>query len=190
MTLQAFFESISQNPTPAIGYMLFVPLTAGLASLFAKNEGHLSPWKFLYSGLIYLSTIPGIFALALNAYLFLFERQPILLSVQYLYSGPSHFVHVADALSYKKKCRLRINSWIPSTFWSLSDDQRSLSIDVDSGQNKIICLFLHAFFASTPNLSGYLFDHQSRMEQNFQGLTLPSAVQWHSNNLVLTIFSD
>ena len=78
MTLQDFFETISQNPTPAIGYLLFVPVTAGLASLFAKGEGHLSPWKYLYALLIYLSTIPGIFALALNAYLFLFERQPIL----------------------------------------------------------------------------------------------------------------
>jgi hypothetical protein len=34
----------------------------------------MSPWKYLYSGLIYLVCVPGIFAAALAVYLFLFEQ--------------------------------------------------------------------------------------------------------------------
>jgi hypothetical protein len=39
-----------------------------------KGEGHLAPWKYLYSALIYLVCVPGIFAAALAVYLFLFQR--------------------------------------------------------------------------------------------------------------------
>jgi hypothetical protein len=58
--------------------MIAVPLTAFLALLFGKGEGHLSPWKYLYSFLVYLTCIPGIFAITLSVYLFLFERRSIM----------------------------------------------------------------------------------------------------------------
>lgn len=59
-------------------YMGAVPLTALLALWLGKGEGHQSPWKFLYSALVYLTCIPGIFALTLSLYLFLFERRSIM----------------------------------------------------------------------------------------------------------------
>jgi FlaA1/EpsC-like NDP-sugar epimerase len=52
-------------------------LTALLASIFGRNEGAKSPWKQLYTVLVYLTCIPGIFAVTLNVYLFLFERQSV-----------------------------------------------------------------------------------------------------------------
>lgn len=78
MTLGDFFKVLSDNPSVVCFLFVAVPLTALLASFFGRNEGAKTPWKELYSILIYLTCIPGIFALTLNIYFFLFERQPIL----------------------------------------------------------------------------------------------------------------
>ncbi|NNE29107.1 MAG: hypothetical protein HKN16_05700, partial [Saprospiraceae bacterium] len=48
-----------------------------LAGWLGKGEGEMKPWCYLYAVLIYLICIPGVFAITLNVYLFLFERQPI-----------------------------------------------------------------------------------------------------------------
>ena len=78
MTLLELFELIGDNPAIILGYFLLIPFTAFLAYLLGKDEGHLSPWKYLYSVLVYMVSIPGLFAVILNIYLFLFERRPIL----------------------------------------------------------------------------------------------------------------
>lgn len=78
MTLGDFFRLTSENPALLMFYMIAVPLTALLAWIFGKGEGHVSPWKYLYSVLVYLTCIPGIFAITLSIYLFLFERRSIL----------------------------------------------------------------------------------------------------------------
>lgn len=78
MTLGQFFETVSKEPSIVLFYFFALPFTAFLASIFGKNEGHLSPWKYLYTVLVYLVCIPGIFAVTFNAYTFLFERQPIM----------------------------------------------------------------------------------------------------------------
>lgn len=78
MTLLELFELLADNPAIILGYFLLVPFTALLAYLLGKDEGHLSPWKYLYSVLVYMVSIPGLFAVILNIYLFLFERRPIL----------------------------------------------------------------------------------------------------------------
>ncbi len=75
MTLRDFFESCGDNPFLIIAFFALIPFTAFLAGILGKNEGHLSPWKYLYSILIYLVCVPGIFAITLNLYIFLFERQ-------------------------------------------------------------------------------------------------------------------
>ena len=78
MTLQEFFDLLSANPSLILFYFLALPLTAFLASVFGKGEGHLTPWKQLYCFLVFAAAIPGIFAIILNVYQFLFERQPIM----------------------------------------------------------------------------------------------------------------
>ncbi len=77
MTLGDFFQALSDNPTVVCFLFISVPLTAFLASIFGKNEGAVTPWKELYTVLVYLTCIPGIFAVTLNVYLFLFERQSV-----------------------------------------------------------------------------------------------------------------
>ena len=78
MTLQQLFDLLSANPSIILFYFFAIPMTAFLAGIFGKGEGHLTPWKQLYCVLVFAAAIPGIFALILNIYLFLFERQPIL----------------------------------------------------------------------------------------------------------------
>lgn len=77
MTLQEFFDWLGQHPGWILFYFLLVPFAAALSGWMGKGEGHLSPWKYFYSALVYLVCIPGIFAIFLNIYLFLFERRSI-----------------------------------------------------------------------------------------------------------------
>lgn len=77
MTLGEFFDKISEDPSYVIFYFALIPVTALMASFMAKGEGNESPWKYLYTALIYLVCVPGIFALTLGIYLFLFERRSI-----------------------------------------------------------------------------------------------------------------
>ena len=74
MTLRDFFQSCADNPFLIIALFSLIPFTALLAGILGKGEGHLSPWKYLYGTLLYLVCVPGIFAITLNIYLFLFER--------------------------------------------------------------------------------------------------------------------
>jgi len=78
MTLKEFFELLANQPYLILAFFLIIPFTAFLAGVMGKNEGHISPWKYLYSVLVYLVCVPGIFAVTLNIYLFLFEKQPIM----------------------------------------------------------------------------------------------------------------
>jgi len=78
MTLGEFFDWIGERPGLILTYFLLIPVIALLAGAFSKGEGHLSPWKYLYSALIYLVSIPGIFAVTLSVYMFLFERRSIM----------------------------------------------------------------------------------------------------------------
>ena len=78
MTLGEFFEMIGRNPNLVLFYFIALPLTAFLAGVLGKEEGHLSPWKYLYSTIIFLVCVPGLFAITLNIYMFLFERRSIM----------------------------------------------------------------------------------------------------------------
>jgi hypothetical protein len=77
MTLREFFTLLAANPEVLIFFFVACPLTALLSSWLGRGEGHITPWKSLYSTLVYLICIPGIFAVTLNVYLFLFERQSV-----------------------------------------------------------------------------------------------------------------
>jgi hypothetical protein len=78
MTLGEFFEWASLHSTFLFLFFIAVPLIALLAGVFSRGEGHLPPWNYLYSVLIYLVSLPGIFAVTLSIYFFLFERRPIM----------------------------------------------------------------------------------------------------------------
>jgi hypothetical protein len=78
MTLAEFFEMCGNHPGLLVGFFALIPAIALLAMFFSGGQGHLSPWKYLYTVLIYAVAIPGIFAVTLSVYLFLFERRSIM----------------------------------------------------------------------------------------------------------------
>jgi hypothetical protein len=78
MTLQQLFDFLGENPLYITGYFILIPLVALMANWVCSGEGHLTPWKYLYSVLIFAACVPGIFSVALSVYFFLFQRGNIL----------------------------------------------------------------------------------------------------------------
>lgn len=78
MTLRDFFSFITANSQLAVLCLLAVPLLAFLVNLWSGDTAEqIFRWRYAYAALVYLACIPGVFALTLNIYLFLFERQSI-----------------------------------------------------------------------------------------------------------------
>lgn len=77
MTLRDFFEAASAQPIYIVFYFIMIVVVALLTGWLAKGEGEDSPWKYLYSTLLYLVCVPGLLAIGLGVYLFLFERRSI-----------------------------------------------------------------------------------------------------------------
>ena len=84
MTLGDFFGKVGDSPSIILLYFISIPLIAILCYLWGKDEGEKSPWKYIYSALIYMVSIPGIFAITLSVYLFMFERKSIFDTDMYL----------------------------------------------------------------------------------------------------------
>ncbi|MGB1216667.1 MAG: hypothetical protein ACPG5P_02255 [Saprospiraceae bacterium] len=74
MTLQQIFDNIAENSTFAIISLLAIPLLGLVMGWISKGEEEKSPWKYLFSFIIYAAAIPGIFAMTLCVYTFLFQR--------------------------------------------------------------------------------------------------------------------
>jgi phosphoglycerol transferase MdoB-like AlkP superfamily enzyme len=77
MTLRDFFEAASAQPVYIVFFFVMIIVVALLTGVLAKGEGEESPWKYLYSTILYLVCVPGIFAITLQIYLFLFERRSV-----------------------------------------------------------------------------------------------------------------
>lgn len=78
MTLQQLFDSIGENPTFIIILFIGLPIVSYVMTWITDEDAYKSPWKFIYSGLIYLACVPGIFATLLIAYNMFFMRKSLL----------------------------------------------------------------------------------------------------------------
>ncbi|MBK9270448.1 MAG: hypothetical protein IPM48_02535 [Saprospiraceae bacterium] len=78
MTLQDFFDLISAHPQYSLIYCLTIPAIALIVGWATEPNTWRSPWRYLYSFLIYAIAIPGIFAATLNVYFFFWERRSLL----------------------------------------------------------------------------------------------------------------
>lgn len=78
MTLQEAFNYAGDNPSYILFYFAIIPFAALLAGIMEREEGHLPPWNYLYSSLIFMVAIPGILAIGLGVYKWLFERSSIM----------------------------------------------------------------------------------------------------------------
>ena len=79
MTLQELFNLLSANPIWVISYFAIVPFVAFIVYRISGTKALQSPWAEVYSTLIFMVAVPALFAVALNIYQFLFERQSILM---------------------------------------------------------------------------------------------------------------
>jgi len=78
MTIQEFAMSANDKPMMIFIFFGFIILTAILAGIMGKNEGHLAPWKYLYSAIIYLTCVPAILIVTLSIYALMFEGASIM----------------------------------------------------------------------------------------------------------------
>ncbi len=77
MTLHELFDYLSVRPLLTLAFFVFPPVVAGFVSVTGRGRGYLQPWRTVYAVLIYAVCVPGILAVSLLAYLFLFEHQSI-----------------------------------------------------------------------------------------------------------------
>ncbi|AKD55284.1 hypothetical protein [Spirosoma radiotolerans] len=78
MTLRDVFAALSGQPIMLFLLLSAVPTGAFLVNLWSGETAEaIWKWRYVYAVLVYLACIPGIFAVTLNIYLFLFERQSI-----------------------------------------------------------------------------------------------------------------
>ena len=78
MTLGELLTHLGEQPYLLLSYYGLLPILAILLWIWAKDIGEKTPWKYIYSALIYLSCVPGVFAVALAVYLLFFENTSIL----------------------------------------------------------------------------------------------------------------
>ncbi len=88
MTLQELFDYFADHPKIMLGFFILIPVLALVAGALDKDQGHYLPWNYIYAVLIYLVAIPGIFAITLNIYMFLFEKRNIMATDIYTQVAP------------------------------------------------------------------------------------------------------
>lgn len=77
MTINDLFQYAETHPANVVFYFCIIPFAALLAGWMEREEGHLPPWNYLYSTLVYLVAVPAILAVAYSVYSWLFERRSI-----------------------------------------------------------------------------------------------------------------
>jgi len=77
MTLNDFFNLLSEHPYYVMAYLILIPVLTGVVGILADEKSSLDPWRQIYMLLLYMICIPGIFAVTLLIYSFLFENRSI-----------------------------------------------------------------------------------------------------------------
>ncbi len=79
MSIRDLIQIVDQHYQYAAVALGCVPLIAYLLGwLLEPRAGERSPWKFIYSVLIYAACVPGIFAIAISAYSLFFRNEDLL----------------------------------------------------------------------------------------------------------------
>ncbi|MEO7176181.1 MAG: hypothetical protein ABIV51_09800 [Saprospiraceae bacterium] len=77
MTAKEFFDLLATHPYLLMLFFLGLPLLSLLVAWISMGHASESPWKYFFTVLVYACTIPGVFAITLNIYLFVWERRSI-----------------------------------------------------------------------------------------------------------------
>lgn len=88
MTLQELFDMMGENPSFIMAYFIGLPVLSLIMTWITGKDSYQSPWKYVYSALIYAACIPGIFATMLVAYTLFFENKSLLQVNLFVYFLP------------------------------------------------------------------------------------------------------
>ncbi|MDH3647637.1 MAG: hypothetical protein OER80_12780 [Gammaproteobacteria bacterium] len=78
MSVNDLIAAAAQHPLAILLALGPLPVLAWLVGRFSADEGERSPWKYLYSVLVYAACIPGILAAVLTGYSLFFIRANLL----------------------------------------------------------------------------------------------------------------
>ena len=79
MTTRELIQKADSHAWVIVGVFVALPLIAWLCGrLHGRGNGGGSPWKYVYSVLVYFACAPGLFACVLTAYTLFFTRENLL----------------------------------------------------------------------------------------------------------------
>lgn len=79
MTTRELMQQADQHPLVLATVWVALPaLTWLLGQVHQKGKGGETPWKYLYSVLVYLACVPGMFAAVISCYVLFFSRENFL----------------------------------------------------------------------------------------------------------------
>ena len=89
MTTRELIHWAGHHPWVLLAVFIAPPVLAWLAGqAHGKEQGKLAPWKYLYSVLVYLVCVPGMFAGVITAYTLFFSRENLLDANLFVYFLP------------------------------------------------------------------------------------------------------
>src|ERR1043166_7026314 len=79
MTLRELISFLNHQPLVLVIIFVLAPLSAWVCGfLHERGSGGNAPWKYVYSVLVYLACVPGIFATVLTGYALFFTKENLL----------------------------------------------------------------------------------------------------------------
>jgi hypothetical protein len=79
MTLRQFLNMAASHPTLVAVLLLLAPSAAALLALLVRGEaGRRPPFRYFYAALVYVATLPGMFAAVVSAYRLVFGGENLL----------------------------------------------------------------------------------------------------------------
>lgn len=79
MTIRELIQAVGDHPYIMTGALVAVPVLAWLIGLIhGKDNGGKSPWKYIYSVLVYAVCVPGLFSAVVTAYSMFFSKENLL----------------------------------------------------------------------------------------------------------------
>lgn len=79
MTLKQLMDMNNQNSMFFLILFAAIPILALILNIISSPDSAKTPWKYVYSVLVYITSIPGMFCTVILLYTMLFIRQNILM---------------------------------------------------------------------------------------------------------------
>lgn len=79
MTVRDLIELAGRQPLALAAFFVVPPVAAWICGVWhGRGNGGKAPWKYVYSVLVYLACVPGVFAAVVTAYSLFFRNESML----------------------------------------------------------------------------------------------------------------